>query len=1297
MENSGQDSLAPLESLSNIAPSLETTPSKTKDVAVPIGNDKTEVKFKSGTSSSSSSSTEEEQETEKPKIPDGGWGWVVVFASLVASMIADGISFSFGLLYEEFKEEFNASSSQTSWIGSLFMSVPLITGPIMSAFVDKYGCQSMTILGGIISAVGFIISWKVKHIGVMCLTFGVIAGLGLGLCYVTVVVSIAFWFDKKRTLAVGLSAAGTGIGTFVFSPFTTYLLYEFHWRGTTLILAGVLLNMCVCGALMIDPDWITEQNKQNSKLSKSGKSSKTSLESVSSTNLGNSIDINELKKLLQSGKDAEYLLQTLETTMQESPDNMGLKNVHNSVLNLPTYIRQNEKVPIEVLEQLSTNKKLYNVILENYPSLLSCRSTSDKGVNKLEENSSHIERVPVTFSMKLKKEDKPNKALVHQGSLPEEHIAAMEPLMGEKKAKVQDSPPPRNASFPWLKQHLVQSQKQNYLKNLKFHRQSLMVHRGAMINTNKYRFKASSCPNIYRVSMVTLPDKDELMNETGYDKNSNAAPMTIANIGVTNTIGMILLGWAGDQNWMNITKTYAVSLVLCGVSCAGIMYFAENFIMLEICAGLFGVFLASTFSFTPGILVELVPLDRFTIAYGLQLLCMGIGILLGPPYAGHLYDVTQTWHQTFYQAAIWIVISGVLIAIIPYTKNRKITGKGPVEKVIEVDKMLKSTSSEGLDRKFQGKEAILSSQISLYVQESKPNIPDGGWGWFVVFAAFTLNVISEGVTLSFGFLYIEFLREFGASASATSWIGSLFMAIPLLAGPLASALVDKYGCRYMTILGGVTCMIGFLLSAIADSIGVMYFTFGIIGGLSRSLTYVTVVVPIAFWFEKRRTIALGLQASGAGIGTVIFSPITTSLLSEYGWRGTLVIFAGLFANMCVCGMLMKDPEWVTEVDKQEKESKKQAKSGRNSASKKTQKEIHELLNNKEENQQLLNHSPSNNDDSKNKSRSMVNLPTFHKHNERVPPSDSAFPKISEEDEIREETDTTVGTTSVNHFGDGTKPHRPHPHGYLKTIRVRRNSLSYRGAMTLNYNARALSCPNVYENCTIAFEKQENEKWYEEVVDILKSLCNFSLFLELHFLLQSLSTIILFIWFIVPYFYLAEHMTRIGYSEEDASLVISVIGITNTIGMVVLGLVGDRLNVAKTYAICLILCGISVLSMMYFTDNFILLNINAGLFGLFFASCFSLSPALMSSLVPLNGFTMAYGLGLLCEGIGNLIGPPLAGFLFDITLSWELSFYQAGFWIIVSGLLVGTIALTENRRIFGGALMKDRVKQNNSSA
>lgn len=76
-----------------------------------------------------------------------------------------------------------------------------------------------------------------------------------------------------------------------------------------------------------------------------------------------------------------------------------------------------------------------------------------------------------------------------------------------------------------------------------------------------------------------------------------------------------------------------------------------------------------------------------------------------------------------------------------------------------------------------------------------------------------------------------------------------------------------------------------------------------------------------------------------------------------------------------------------------------------------------------------------------------------------------------------------------------------------------------------------------------------QKWYDEFLEIFKDLTHLSLFLELHFLLLSISTIILFIWFIVPYFYLAEHMKRMGYTETEASFVISVIGFTNTVGMV----------------------------------------------------------------------------------------------------------------------------------------------------
>lgn len=131
---------------------------------------------------------------------DGGYGWVVVFASFFISLIVDGISFSFGLIYTELLHYFQESKSKTAWIGALFLAVPLLAGPILSNLVDKYGCRRMTFIGGLLAGTGFALASVSNSIEMLYLTFGLIAGLGIGIGYVTAVVSIAFWFDKKSEL-----------------------------------------------------------------------------------------------------------------------------------------------------------------------------------------------------------------------------------------------------------------------------------------------------------------------------------------------------------------------------------------------------------------------------------------------------------------------------------------------------------------------------------------------------------------------------------------------------------------------------------------------------------------------------------------------------------------------------------------------------------------------------------------------------------------------------------------------------------------------------------------------------------------------------------------------------------------------------------------------------------------------------------------------------------------------------------------------------------------------------------------
>jgi len=159
------------------------------------------VRFTDSLSSSSSSSSSEHS---FPRSPDGGWGWVIVAASFLTHAIIDGYADSVGILFDFLLDEFSQSKATTAWVVSLFVSMPSICGPIASILTSQFGCRRITIAGGIISAVGCILGAFSNSIGMLCLTFGVIAGFGLSLVYVPAILVVAFYFEKRRAFACGL-------------------------------------------------------------------------------------------------------------------------------------------------------------------------------------------------------------------------------------------------------------------------------------------------------------------------------------------------------------------------------------------------------------------------------------------------------------------------------------------------------------------------------------------------------------------------------------------------------------------------------------------------------------------------------------------------------------------------------------------------------------------------------------------------------------------------------------------------------------------------------------------------------------------------------------------------------------------------------------------------------------------------------------------------------------------------------------------------------------------------------------
>lgn len=58
------------------------------------------------------------------------------------------------------------------------------------------------------------------------------------------------YFNRRRGLANGIALSGAGVGVFLMSPLIQFCLVEYGWRGTMLVSGGIVLNFCVCGALL---------------------------------------------------------------------------------------------------------------------------------------------------------------------------------------------------------------------------------------------------------------------------------------------------------------------------------------------------------------------------------------------------------------------------------------------------------------------------------------------------------------------------------------------------------------------------------------------------------------------------------------------------------------------------------------------------------------------------------------------------------------------------------------------------------------------------------------------------------------------------------------------------------------------------------------------------------------------------------------------------------------------------------------------------------------------------------------
>lgn len=91
--------------------------------------------------------------------PDGGWGWLILAGSMLVNILVPGTVKSFGVLFVEFLEAFDASPAKAAWIPALCYFLYSSLGPLSSILSVKYSYRTVTLIGGTFAAVGMMVSY----------------------------------------------------------------------------------------------------------------------------------------------------------------------------------------------------------------------------------------------------------------------------------------------------------------------------------------------------------------------------------------------------------------------------------------------------------------------------------------------------------------------------------------------------------------------------------------------------------------------------------------------------------------------------------------------------------------------------------------------------------------------------------------------------------------------------------------------------------------------------------------------------------------------------------------------------------------------------------------------------------------------------------------------------------------------------------------------------------------------------------------------------------------------------------
>jgi len=163
------------------------------------------------------------------------------------------------------------------------------------------------------------------------------------------------------------------------------------------------------------------------------------------------------------------------------------------------------------------------------------------------------------------------------------------------------------------------------------------------------------------------------------------------------------------------------------------------------------------------------------------------------------------------------------------------------------------------------------------------------YGWWVVAASCVIFLFVGGTTF-YGFtaFFNPIVDEMGWTRAQTSLAFSLRSIEGGIIRPVFGFLIDRVGPRKCIFGGLLVIGVSLILMSRTDSLYYFYGTFLLMALGASAALGLAEYAAVANWFKRRRSLAMGILASGYGLSGVM-APVLAFLIRTYDWRATMVI------------------------------------------------------------------------------------------------------------------------------------------------------------------------------------------------------------------------------------------------------------------------------------------------------------------------------------------------------------------------------------------------------------------------